>query len=91
MALEYLCSSKIECGKQIVLPRFANRYRINSENLIIEFYRDNPGKDMKLSFWKAPRRGVKMDFEIADDGIGNNIVIPRFYDSDGKLLKIGNR
>ena len=92
MALERLFTNIIEQGKKISIPRGGNIHKIDTLKKKIYFYKDNPGKEyLKLGFWKTPSNAKKVDFEVKNIGIGNYIIIPRFYDINGNLLKIGNR
>jgi len=92
MALEFLCSDKIESGKKIILSRCANLYYLDFSNNKIDFYYSNPRiNGVELNNWEIYQNTREMDFEFRNDKIGGYIIIPRFYDVKGNLLKIGNR
>ena len=92
MALELISYFEIESNKRIILPRHSNVYKINLDNWKVEFYRDNPGINvLELNTWKIDKNAREIEFELREDKIGGYILIPRFYESNGKLLKIGNR
>jgi len=92
MALELLCSNEIMKGNKIILPRVANMYKMNFSKNKIDFYYSNPEKNsLELNTWKIPLNAREIEFDAKTDRIGGFIVIPRFYDVNGNLLKIGNR
>lgn len=91
MALEFICSNVIENNKKIRIPRGSNKYELDFSKGKMKFYYDNPGKGVKLNFWKIPEIAEEMDFEKITNKVGFYILVPRFYDQNGKLLKIGNR
>ena len=92
MALGLLCSKEIMKGNRIVLPRDANLYKMDFSKNKVDFYYSNPGKKgLELNTWKLPLNAREIEFDVRTDRIGGFIVIPMFYDANGKLLKIGNR
>jgi len=92
MALEFLNYDKIESNKRINLPKHANVYYLNLPKKTIVFYHSNPKKKIiNLNTWNLHENAREMDFEFRDDKIGSYIIIPKFYDSKGNFLKIGNR
>jgi hypothetical protein len=90
MALEFICSKTIS-SKKLILPRSANIYIIDLSDNKIDFYYGNPAKVNKLNTWKVPLKAREMEFDMQSDRIGGYVVIPKFYDLKGNLLKIGNR
>ena len=92
MARKLISYSEIEHLKKIIIPKASNIYRIDTENYEIKFYRDNPDfREVELNTWKIYKNAYEVEFEFRDNKIGGHIIIPTFYDSNGKLLKIGNR
>ena len=92
MALEFICFNQIVKGKQIILPRNANLYKMDFSNNKIDFYYGNPLiKLVKLNTWNIIQNAREMGFDIRSDRIGGYIIISKFYDTNGNLLKIGNR
>ena len=91
MALEFICSNKIEFNEKVNIPRCSNKYELDCSNGEISFYHDNPGIRIKLSSWRIPKGARQMDFEKITSKFEDSFFIPRFYDGNGKLLKIGNR
>jgi hypothetical protein len=92
MALKFLNYNRIEPGKKIILPRCANLYHLDFSKNKIEFYHSNPKtKGIELNTWNLHKNAREIDFEFIEDRVGGHIIIPRFYDNKGNLLKIGNR
>jgi|GEM_PF-2348892 len=99
MALEFICSRKIVERKKIALPRVSSnwevlRYKIykigRNEREIAFFYDDNEDV-FALNTWTVPKGAREIAFSIYKEHGQNILNAPVFYDSEEKILKIGNR
>ena len=92
MALEFICSDRIESEKRIVIPRSANAYRLDFKNYGVEFYFSNPGiSETDLAVWDVPMDAREVAFKLYEDNTGGHIFLSTFYDKKGNVLKIGSR
>ncbi|OGJ17355.1 hypothetical protein A3K73_06025 [Candidatus Pacearchaeota archaeon RBG_13_36_9] len=101
MALEFICSRRTIERKKIVLPRVSSnggvlKYKIyrtgENEREIAFFYADGKEKDVfALNNWTVPKGARKMAFRVYKEHGQNILNAPVFYDSEEKILKIGNR
>jgi hypothetical protein len=91
MVLELICLSPIEINKKMNIPRSANIYELNFSINQIAFYYELGCSEIRLNFWKLQKNAREMKFEKRENKYGHYIIVPRFYDWNGKLLKIGNR
>jgi len=87
MALEFICSDKIEPWKKTrtKIPEGVNCYRCKSG--VIRFFRSNPGN----RFSRIPEEAREIEFYMEKNAFNIEYGEPIFYDREGNVLKIGDK
>lgn len=97
MALEFLCSNRIEKEKINIPKGICNGnvlvYELDYNNRKITFFSTNKqeAEAFVLNRWKVPTNARQMEFNLYRNKEYYFIRAPVFYDNKGEILKIGNR
>jgi hypothetical protein len=88
MALEFIVSCEIEPWKEtrIRIPEGSTHYKLGSGK--VSFFRVNPRPSKSMR--EIPVSSVSIVFYMEKNAFNIEYGVPRFYDSQGNILKVGN-